>query len=178
MFEFFNYESRSVIDELKPNATLLRHAHMGTEHLLLSIAKANTPLSQLIGISYSEILTSITDVIGYGSPLQGTVSWRPFTPELRGVVEESPHIMRANRHFPLTPLHLLQSMVAQDSAPTRVYLRHAGVDVNELLRRIEYQMRLLPSWSPFTTPHSQHVSLFQKQYTADEILHIVSPRGY
>lgn len=178
VFEFFNYGSRGVIDELKPHAVLLRHAHIGTEHLLLAITKTDATLAQLMGVSYSEILTSITEVIGYGSPLQGAIGWRPFTPELRSVIEESPRIMRANRHFPLTPLHLLQSMITQDGAPTRVYLRHAGIDVDQLLRRLEYQMRLLPSWSTFTTPHTQYVPLFQKQYTADEVLRIVSPKGY
>ncbi|MET0979670.1 MAG: Clp protease N-terminal domain-containing protein, partial [Candidatus Saccharimonadales bacterium] len=137
MFEFFSYSSRDVIDELKPHAILLRHAHMGTEHLLLGITKSNAPLAQLMGVTYTQVLTSITETIGYGSPPQSVIGWRPFTPELTRVIEESLCVMRAHRHFPLTPLHLLQSMLAQDSAPTRVYLRHAGADVDELLRRLE-----------------------------------------
>jgi prophage maintenance system killer protein len=90
-FRRFTDQARQVVDRAVLEAHLLRHGHVGTEHLLLGLVSEDEGLAtkalESLGLSLAEVRHQVMRITGYGQhAAPGTI---PFTPQAKKVMELS-----------------------------------------------------------------------------------------
>jgi prophage maintenance system killer protein len=90
-FRRFTDQARQVVFHAGQEAQLLRHGHVGTEHLLLGLVFDDEGLAakalESLGLSLGEIRHQVTAITGQGEHIpQGRI---PFTPQAKRVMELS-----------------------------------------------------------------------------------------
>jgi Clp amino terminal domain, pathogenicity island component len=130
MFQRFTDRSRRVVYLAQEEARLLRHDHVGPEHLLLGLVYEGEGVAaaalQSLGISLEELRREVEERIGHGQdPVAGTI---PFSPLARKVLEQTLREALQLGHNYLGTEHLLLGLFcATDSAAARVLVA-AGAD--------------------------------------------------
>jgi ATP-dependent Clp protease ATP-binding subunit ClpA len=171
VFEFFDENARRITRRANQESDSLNHAHIGTEHLVLSLFGDNTHFKLLADTSYRKVRTSIEAVIGVG--LQSTHGHRPFTPAMNATMRRSVDAMIENHHFPLTPLHLFVGMLQNEDGIVHSLLDHANINRRVFYKRLDYMLESTPTvWSSFHTRLPAVVHLYQRSYTQEEIIQI------
>jgi ATP-dependent Clp protease ATP-binding subunit ClpC len=116
MFERFTQEAQQVLVGAQDEATGLRHDHIGTEHLLLSLlrdpdggpARALAPL----GISLETARRQVEDTVGRGGQ---PVSGIPFTPQAKAVLQSAVGECDRLHHDFVRPEHILSGVLREGS---------------------------------------------------------------
>jgi hypothetical protein len=138
MFQRFTDRSRRVIYLAQEEARLLRHDHVGTEHLLLGLlyegeGVAATALESL-DISLEELRRQVEERIGHGeSTVAGGI---PFTPQARRVLEQSLRQALLLGHSYLGTEHLLLGLLCEEDSVAARVLVAAGADHARVRERV------------------------------------------
>jgi len=156
MFQRFTDRARRAIYLAQEEARLLRHDHVGPEHLLLGLlyegeGVAATALESL-GISLEDIRRQVEEIIGHGqNPVEGHI---PFAPQAKKALEVSlREALQLGHHYIGTEHVLLALLCADEGTPCRV-LAAAGADHGRVRDRV---LRLLSSGGGLADPHTRMV---------------------
>jgi Clp amino terminal domain, pathogenicity island component len=156
MFQRFTDRARQAIYLAQEEARLLRHDHVGPEHLLLGLlyegeGVAATALESL-GISLEGIREQIEEIIGRGqSPAEGHI---PFASEAKKALEVSLREALQLGHSYIGTEHVLLALLcADEGVPCRV-LAAAGADHGRVRDQV---LRLLASGGGLADPHTRMV---------------------
>lgn len=116
---------------------MLRHDHIGTEHLLLGLLHDDTPIGVAlgaVGVSLAGARDRIGQSQGRGKEPHGHI---PFTARAKRVLEESLRHAQRLGHGHITRAHLLRALVdVRDGAAART-LVELGVDLDALAARAD-----------------------------------------
>src|SRR5690242_3008119 len=108
MFERFSPSARNVVADATEEAKLMRHARIGTEHLLVGIARGDDLAADLLhryGLDGETARAEVVKLVGMGETQDSSVlPWTPAAEDaLRQTVEEA---MRLG-HETAEPGHIL-----------------------------------------------------------------------
>jgi ATP-dependent Clp protease ATP-binding subunit ClpA len=142
MFERFTEPARAVVGLAQEEARLMRHAHVGTEHLLVALARSGDEeaagLLARYGLTGERTRAEVVRVAGLGDA--GGSGQRPFTPAAHDALETTLHEAMRLGHDQVEPAHLLLGILRQPDALARRILLGAGAaprDVrSELVERL------------------------------------------
>jgi len=103
MFERFTDKARQVVVLAQEEARLMRHGHVGTEHLLVALARVDddvaTPMLADHGLTAEKARAEVVAIIGVGNAEPG--GQLPFTPAahdaLEATLRESLELGRSGR---------------------------------------------------------------------------------
>ncbi len=156
MFQRFTDRARRAIYLAQEEARLLRHDHVGLEHLLLGLlyegeGVAATALTSL-GISLEDIREQVAEIIGHGqSPPRGHI---PFAPQAKQALEVSLRMALQLGHNYIGTEHVLLALLcAVDGVPAQV-LGAAGADHARVREQV---LRLLSGGGGLADPHTRMV---------------------
>lgn len=138
MFERFTDDARGVVVHAQEECRLLRHQHIGTEHLLLGLLHDDTPTGVALGEAGVN-LAGARDRIGRSLGLGKKQSHGhiPFTPRAKQVLEQSlRHAQRLGQEHIARPHLLLAVLDVRDSVAVRT-LVDLGVDLDTLAARAD-----------------------------------------
>src|ERR1700720_2793440 len=98
MFERFTDRARRVAVLAQEEARMLRHDHIGTEHILLGLIRQGEGVAakalESLGISLDAVRQEVEEIIGRGQ--EKPSGHIPFTPRAKKVLEFS---LRESRQF-------------------------------------------------------------------------------
>jgi ATP-dependent Clp protease ATP-binding subunit ClpC len=128
MFERFTENARQVVVLAQDEARTLKHNYIGTEHLLLGLARQKDTVAQgalgSLGIALEEVRIEVGRIVGEGErPAFGQI---PFTPRAKKVLELSLREAVALGHNYIGPEHILLGLVREDEGVATRILLHAG----------------------------------------------------
>jgi hypothetical protein len=113
MFERFTEAARMVLVMAQEEARILKHNYIGTEHLLLGVARVDGPAAELIagrGLDLGALREALVRIVGMGDkPAHGQV---PFTPRAKRVLEAAAR-EALTREQHVGPEHLLLGILKQ-----------------------------------------------------------------
>jgi hypothetical protein len=137
-FQRFTDRARRVVYLAQEEARLLRHDHVGPEHLLLGLiyegeGVAATALESL-GVSLEELRCEVTERIGHGpDPVAGDI---PFTPLARRTLENSLRQALLLGHNYLGTEHMLLGLLCVEDSVAAQVLVAAGADQARVQERV------------------------------------------
>jgi ATP-dependent Clp protease ATP-binding subunit ClpC len=149
MIERFTPRAREVLRVAQEEAHLMQHAHIGTEHLLVGLARGDEDAAVMLhrfGLSGDTARAEVVQLVGMGDHAGG--GGLPFTPAAKDALEQC--VVEAMRlgHEHADSAHLLLAILRQPDAIARRMLMSAGAaprDVrNELIERLSAHPRVLP----------------------------------
>jgi ATP-dependent Clp protease ATP-binding subunit ClpA len=141
LFERFTERARQVVVGAQEEARTLRHAHLGTEHILLAVLREEEGLAarvlESLGITIERARAEVVRIVGFGQEV--TVGQIPFTEDGKRVLELSIHEALGLGHDYIGPEHILLGLVRDNKGvPARILLDSdagAGPKIrNELMR--------------------------------------------
>ena len=128
----FNEEAQFILLKSKEEMLSLNHPYIGTEHLVLSILKNKTPLSEKLsdyGLTYDTFKTEILNVIGKGTKKS---EFFLYTPLLKKVIENSMLDAKDNNNGEVTPEHLFSALLEEgEGIAIRIFIG-MDIDIDEL----------------------------------------------
>src|SRR3954466_3983232 len=159
MIERFTERARGVLRVAQEEAHLMQHAHIGTEHLLVGLARGEEDAALMLhrlGLHGDTARAEVVQLVGMGEHDEG--DWLPFTPAAKDALEQAVgEAMRLGQERADSG-HLLLAILRQPDAIPRLrrtpaalarrMLMSAGAaprDVrNELIERLSARPRVLP----------------------------------
>ena len=141
MFERFTDRGRRVVVLAQEEAVLLKHDHIGTEHILLGLVHeeqgvAARALTEL-GISLEAVRAEVKKIVGQGkSPPSGHI---PFTPRAKKVLELSLRESLALGHNYIGTEHILLGLIREGEGVAAQVLVKLGADLNRV-RQVVVQL--------------------------------------
>jgi ATP-dependent Clp protease ATP-binding subunit ClpC len=142
MFERFTERAREVAGVAQDEAHLMRHTHIGTEHLLVALARVGDDEAGALlhrhGLSGEQARAEVVRLAGMGDRAgQGAL---PFTPAAHDALKAALGEAMRLGHEHVAPAHVLLAILRQPDAVARRILLAAGAaprDVRaELVRRL------------------------------------------
>jgi len=141
MIERLTPRAREVLAVAQQEAHLMQHEHIGTEHLLVGLARGDEEAAAMLhrfGLSGDSARAEVVRVVGMGEHTGG--GGLPFTPAAKDALEQSIVEAMQTGHEYADSAHLLLAMLRQPDAVARRMLVAAGAaprDVrNELIERL------------------------------------------
>ena len=137
-FRRFTDRARRAICLAQEEALLLRHDHVGTEHLLLGLLDEGEGVAakalESLGVSREAVRAQVEEIIGHGTnPPAGQVA---FTASAKKVLELSLREALALGHHYIGTEHLLLGLLRErDGVAARVLVR-LGADHGRVLERV------------------------------------------
>jgi ATP-dependent Clp protease ATP-binding subunit ClpA len=169
MFERFTEHARQVVVLAQEEARLMRHGHIGTEHLLVALARVDddvaTPMLAAHGLTGEKARAEVVAIEGVGEAGGGQL---PYTPAAKDALEASQRESLGLGHTRIEPAHLLLGVLRQRDGVARRVLAGAGANPPEA--RAEVIERLQRSGPPTHEPSSP-------QADADLLLQILERDG-
>jgi ATP-dependent Clp protease ATP-binding subunit ClpC len=142
MFERFTDRARQVVTLAEEEARLMRHGHIGTEHLLVALARVGdevaTPLLQDHGLTGEKARAQVVAIVGIGNSEPG--GQIPFTSAAHDALEATLRESLELGHDRVDPAHLLLAVVRQRDGVARRVLAGAGAHPTELREEIELRL--------------------------------------
>lgn len=137
-FRRFTDRARRAICLAQEEARLLRHDHVGTEHLLLGLLDEGEGVAakalDSLGVSRESVRAQVEEIIGHGtSPPAGQV---PFTPPAKKVLELSLREALALGHHYIGTEHLLLALLREGDGVAAQVLVRLGADHARVLERV------------------------------------------
>ena len=141
MIDRLTERARQVLVVAQAEAHLMQHAHIGTEHMLVGLARGDEEAAAMLhrfGLSGDTARAQVVQLVGMGDHAGGGAL--AFTPAAKDALEHS--IVEAMQlgHEHADSAHLLLAMLRQPDAVARRMLVTAGAaprDVrNELIERL------------------------------------------
>ena len=149
MLERFTEKAREVVRVAQEEAHLMHHAHIGTEHLLVGLARGEEDAALMLhrlGLRGDTARAEVVQLVGMGDHQEG--DWLPFTPAAQDALEQAVGEAMRLGHERVESGHLLLAILRQPDAIARRMLMGAGAaprDVrNELIERLSARPRVLP----------------------------------
>jgi ATP-dependent Clp protease ATP-binding subunit ClpC len=134
MFERFTEQARQVVVLAQEEARLMRHGHIGTEHLLVALARVDddvaTPLLTGHGLTGEQARAEVVAVQGVGSA-ESSDQFLPFTPAAHDALEATLRESLELGHDRVEPAHLLLGVLRQRDGVARRVLAAAGAHPTE-----------------------------------------------
>jgi ATP-dependent Clp protease ATP-binding subunit ClpC len=150
MFERFTDRARQVVTLAEEEARLMRHGHIGTEHLLVALARVEdevaTPLLQDHGLTGEKARAQVVAIVGIGNSEPG--GQIPFTSAAHDALEATLRESLELGHDRVDPAHLLLAVVRQRDGVARRVLAGAGAHPTELREEIELRLAATPPRPP------------------------------
>src|SRR3954470_1310840 len=147
MIERFTERARGVLRVAQEEAHLMQHAHIGTEHLLVGLARGEEDAAAMLhrfGLSGDTARAQVVQLVGMGEHTQG--GGLPFTPAAKDALEMAISEAMRSGHEHADSAHLLLAILRQPDAVARRMLVSAGAaprDVrNELIERLSGGQRV------------------------------------
>jgi ATP-dependent Clp protease ATP-binding subunit ClpA len=128
VFERFTEDARLVMVLAQEEVRLMRHAHIGTEHLLVALARVGDDVASVVlgeyGLAGQQARAEVVRITGVGEePAGGQL---PFTPAAHDAVQAAAHESLALGQERVEPAHLLLAILKQRDALARRLLMSAG----------------------------------------------------
>ena len=143
MFERFTEQARQVVVLAQEEARLMRHGHIGTEHLLVALARVDddvaTPLLAGHGLSGEKARAEVVAIEGVGNAEPG--GQLPFTPAAHDALEATLRESLELGHDRVEPAHLLLGVLRQRDGVARRVLSGAGANPPEARAEIIERLR-------------------------------------
>jgi len=155
MFERFTDQARQVVVLAQEEARLMRHGHIGTEHLLVGLARVGddvaTPMLADHGLTPEKTRAEVVAIIGVGNVEPG--GQLPFTPAAHDALEATLRESLELGHDRVGPAHLLLGVLRQRDSVARRVLAGAGAHPTESREEVERRLaettgETLPRRSP------------------------------
>jgi len=142
MFERFTDQARQVVVFAQEEARLMRHAHIGTEHFVVGLARLDDDVASSVlrehGLTPEKARAEVARVVGVGD--DGEHGQLPFTPAAHDALEATLSEALGLGHERVEPAHLLLGILRQPDAIARRMLLSVGShppDIRaELVRRL------------------------------------------
>jgi ATP-dependent Clp protease ATP-binding subunit ClpC len=138
MFDRFTDCARKTIALAQKESERYRHDHIGTEHLLLALAKVGDPkvdeVLAVMGIGYGQVSAAVDRLVTPGSSVhQGPT---PFTPQAKRALVHA--VEEANGHgsSPVEPIHLLAAFTRESDSRAITALLDCGWVVEAAAKRL------------------------------------------
>jgi len=145
MFERFTDQARHVVVLAQEEARLMRHGHIGTEHLLVALARVDdevaTPMLADHGLTAEKARAEVVAIIGVGNAEPG--GQLPFTPAAHDAVEATLRESLELGHDRVEPAHLLLGVLRQRDGVARRVLAGAGAHPTESREEVERRLAAL-----------------------------------
>ena len=155
MFERFTDQARQVVVLAQEEARLMRHGHIGTEHLLVALARVGddvaTPMLAGHGLTPEKTRAEVVAIIGVGNTEPG--GQLPFTPAAHDALEATLRESLELGHDRVEPAHLLLGVLRQRDSVARRVLAAAGAHPTESREDVERRLaetsgEAIPARSP------------------------------
>jgi ATP-dependent Clp protease ATP-binding subunit ClpC len=148
MFERFTDQARKVVVLAEEEARLMRHGHIGTEHLLVGLARVDdavaAPMLHAHGLTGEKARAEVVAIVGVGNAEPG--GQIPFTPAAHDALDATLRESLELGHERVEPAHLLLGVLRQRDGVARRVLSAAGAHPPEA--RAEVELRLAQSTQP------------------------------
>jgi ATP-dependent Clp protease ATP-binding subunit ClpC len=142
MFERFTDQARQVVVLAHEEARLMRHGHIGTEHLLVALARVDddvaTPMLADHGLTAEKTRSEVVAIIGVGNAEPG--GQLPFTPAAHDALEATLRESLELGHDRVEPAHLLLGVLRQRDGVARRVLAAAGAHPTESREDVERRL--------------------------------------
>lgn len=137
MFERFTESARNVVILAQEESRILRHDHIGTEHLLLGILRTpGAPVAVVLadhGVTVEATRARVVEILGQGHKQRP--GQLPFTPRAKNVLELSLRESLARGHEIVAPLHIALALAREGGGLGARVLGQYGVDFDTLDRQ-------------------------------------------
>jgi ATP-dependent Clp protease ATP-binding subunit ClpC len=148
MFERFTEQAQQVVTLAHEEVRLMRHERVGTEHLLVGLARVDDDVASAVlrahGLTGEKARAAVVRLAGVGDA--GQEGQFPFTPAARDALEATLREALGLGHDKVQPAHLLLGILRQRDALARRVLNSAGANPTEL--RAEIVRRLAEVSAP------------------------------
>src|SRR3954447_16187316 len=148
MFERYTEPARQVVVLAQEEARLMRHGHIGTEHLLVALARVGddvaSPMLAAHGLTAERARAEVVAISGVGEAEGGGAI--PFTPAAHDALDATLRESLELGHERVEPAHLLLGVLRQRDGVARRVLSAAGAHPPEA--RAEVELRLAQSTQP------------------------------
>ena len=142
MFERFTEHARQVVVLAQEEARLMRHGHIGTEHLLVALARVDddvaTPMLAAHGLTGEKTRAEVVAIVGVGNVEPG--GQLPFTPAAHDALEATLRESLELGHERVEPAHLLLGVLRQRDGVARRVLAAAGAHPTESRTDVERRL--------------------------------------
>lgn len=139
MFERFTDRARYVLVLAQEEARLLNHSFIGTEHLLLGLARYTDGIPAQVlaerGLVLEALREQVEDAIGVSGTAPGGSP--PFTPRAKKVLELSLREALDLGHDYIGPEHIFLGLVAEGEGVAAQMLIRSVPDLDELCHAVE-----------------------------------------
>lgn len=136
----FNEEAQIILNGAKGEMNSLNHPYVGTEHLVLSILKSETNLSNRLkdyGLTYDKFKNEIIKVIGMGSKKSQLYL---YTPLLKKIIENAVVDAKENNDGEVTIEHLFSALLEEaEGIAIRVFIG-LNLDLDEMYDEFSYKL--------------------------------------
>ncbi len=150
MFERFTDQARQVVVLAQEEARLMRHGHVGTEHLLVALARVEddvaTPMLADHGLTAEKARAEVVAIIGVGNAEPG--GQLPFTPAAHDALEATLRESLELGHDRVQPAHLLLGVLRQRDGVARRVLAGAGAHPTESREEVERRLAAVSGSTP------------------------------
>lgn len=136
MTESYTACARNVLNYAKEEARSLGHAHLGTEHLLIALAReeqgAAAHVLSSLGITADQLRHSVAFIAGRGQPLPADSQEPSPTPRLSRVLESAAQEAKKRGHQVVSTLHLLLALLREREGLAVTLLESPGVGLERI----------------------------------------------
>ena len=134
MFERFTERARQVVVFAQEEARALRHNYIGTEHLLLGLAREEEGVAarvlDALEIRVEEVRAQVARIVGDGDEV--TTGQIPFTPRAKRVLELSLKEALGMRHSYIGTEHILLGLVRENEGVAARIMLDLGADAEKI----------------------------------------------
>jgi hypothetical protein len=138
MFERFTDRARRAVVLAQEEARLLDHDYIGTEHLLLGLAREREGVAakalESLGISLEAVRAQVEGIIGRGQMTSGAQI--PFTPRAKKVLELALRESRSLGHGYIGTEHILLGLVREGEGVAAQVLVTLGADLSRVRQQV------------------------------------------
>ncbi len=140
----FAKRSVKIIEGAVAIASQMGHTFVGSEHLLLSIAKeGNSAAADILidnGLTYDDLQSAVVRMIGKGTP--STLSSRYFTASVKRILENAASGGTIPKRRQATPENILSAVINDTSCTARKLIVSAGGDIRGICESLDVNFRL------------------------------------
>ncbi|MBP3380291.1 MAG: ATP-dependent Clp protease ATP-binding subunit [Ruminococcus sp.] len=137
--EHLTRRTASLIDDAVEIASELGHTYVGSEHLLLAIARdGRTQAAEILvgsGVAYDELRGAVVQLVGQGNSTMLTM--RYLTTALKRILDSAYAIASADKKKLVSPEHILAAMIKESSCSACTVIRNAGGSLSAICGGLE-----------------------------------------
>jgi ATP-dependent Clp protease ATP-binding subunit ClpC len=154
VFERFTEQARLVVVLAQEEARLMRHGHIGTEHLLLGLVRVEDDSAKVafaaLGLTVERVRAEVVRHVPVGTETEsGTI---PFTAAAKEALEVALREALGQGHDAIVPGHLMLAVLRQSDGVARRILVDAGGDVQGVRAAIVAALGQQSSEQPHVGP--------------------------